>query len=276
MKTIIVQYDIKWGDPKANTARLSQMIDKAVQEENAQTDLIVLPEMFSTGFATEPEGIAEVLKDNGKTCESLEWMKSQATLYNCAIAGSIAVNDHKTNRYFNRFYFVKPGGEVTFYNKHHLFTYGGEDKRFTPGEKRVIVSWRSVNILLQVCYDLRFPVFARNRLLKDGKPEYDAILYVASWPVSRVEAWSTLLKARAIENQCFVIGVNRVGSDPVCIYPGASAVIDPYGHVLKSCETVSDTSKNAEKLVSANIDMDVLAAFRAKFPVLKDADNELK
>lgn len=276
MKTTIVQYDIKWGDPEANTARLAQMIEKAVKEESFQTDLIVLPEMFSTGFVTEPEGIAEVLQDNGNTCESLEWMKSQAALYNCAVAGSIAVNDLKTNRYYNRFYFVKTGGEVSFYNKHHLFSYAGEDRRFTPGKERVVVSWRGVNILLQVCYDLRFPVFARNRLLKDGKPEYDVILYVASWPVSRVETWITLLKARAIENQCYVIGVNRVGSDPVCVYPGASAIIDPYGHILNSCQTVSNIGKNAEGMVSADIDLEVLTAFRVKFPVLKDADNELE
>ena len=155
---------------------------------------------------------------------------------------------------------VHPDGQVQWYDKKHLFTYGGEHKSFTAGAERVIVNFRGVRILLQVCYDLRFPVWARNR------KDYDMILYVASWPTPRVDAWNILLRARAIENQCYVVAVNRVGEDPACQYCGGSAVIDPYGHTLAACED------NKSCTAEATIDMDVLEAFRKKFPVLDDAD----
>ena len=216
MKTTILQRDIKWGDPKANIQRADEAISR-----NAGSDLYVLPEMFSTGFCTSPEGIAE--RDD----TTLQWMKSKASKIDAAIAGSIAVEED--GKYYNRFYFVKPDGEVTHYDKKHLFTYGGEHLRFTAGEERVVVEWRGVRILLEVCYDLRFPIWARNR------GDYDMILYVASWPTPRVAAWSALLVARAIENQCYVAGVNRVGSDPSCEYCGGSVIIDPYGKAIAAC-----------------------------------------
>ena len=209
--------------------------------------------MFSTGFCTNPDGIAENL-DN----ETLQWMKSKASEKSAAIAGSVAVTDGK--HYFNRFYFVKPDGSVTYYDKKHLFTYGGEHRRFTAGEERVIVEWKGVRILLQICYDLRFPVWARNRA------DYDMIIYVASWPTPRVAAWSALLVARAIENQCYVAGVNRVGADPACEYCGGTVVIDPYG------KTIAECPMGEESEASALVDMDALEAFREKFPVLNDAD----
>ena len=162
--------------------------------------------------------------------------------------------------FYNRLYFVRPDGSVEHYDKRHLFTYGGEDKHFTRGNRRVVVAWRGVRLLLEVCYDLRFPVWSRNR------GDYDAALYVASWPKSRVEAWSTLLRARAIENQCYVVGVNRIGEDPNCEYCGCSAIIDPYGRTLAECE------RDKECLAEAELDMEALRAFRAKFPVLRDAD----
>jgi predicted amidohydrolase len=209
--------------------------------------------MFSTGFCTNPDGIAENLNN-----ETLQWMKSKAAEKSAAIAGSVAVTDGK--RYFNRFYFVKPDGSVAFYDKKHLFTYGGEHHRFTAGEERVIVEWKGVRILLQICYDLRFPVWARNRA------DYDMIIYVASWPTPRVAAWSALLVARAIENQCYVAGVNRVGTDPACEYCGGTVVIDPYG------KTIAECPMGEESEASALVDMDALEAFREKFPVLNDAD----
>lgn len=248
MKVTILQRDIEWGNPTLNTARADEAISR-----NAGADLYVLPEMFSTGFCTSPEGISE-----SNDSKSLRWMKRKAAEMNAAIAGSIAVEED--DRYYNRFYFVKPDGEVAYYDKKHLFTYGGEHRRFTAGHERVVVAWRGVRILLEVCYDLRFPIWARNR------GDYDMILYVASWPTPRVAAWSALLVARAIENQCYVAGVNRVGSDPACDYCGGSVIIDPYGQAMASCPD------NTECEATAEIDMAALEAFREKFPVLHDAD----
>lgn len=251
MKLTILQRDIVWGDPAANAARLEETLGQL-----PEADLYVLPEMFSTGFATLPEGIAE----EGPEPPSLLWMKRMAAAKNAAIAGSIAL--HTTDGlYRNRFYFVKPDGSVAHYDKHHLFTYGGEHLRYSAGGERTVVEWRGVRVLLQVCYDLRFPLWGRNR------GDYDLALYVASWPASRSHAWSTLLRARAIENQCYVAGVNRIGSDPACLYCGASAIIDPYGLVAADC------AENTECHASANIDMEALRAFRKKFPVLDDADD---
>lgn len=248
MKVTILQNDIYWSDISANTNHVDEIMDKA-----GKADLYVLPEMFSTGFCTHPEGIAD---KNGIT---LEWMRKKAAEKEAAIAGSVAIEEN--GKFYNRFHFVYPDGKVVCYNKKHLFTYGGEDKRFTPGSERVIAEYKGVRILLQICYDLRFPVFSRNR------NDYDVAIYVASWPTPRVEAWKALLKARAIENQCYVLAVNRVGSDPFCQYCGGSAVIDPYGKIVSACED------GKECFAVADIDMKELLAFREKFPVLGDADS---
>ena len=250
MKVTILQRDIVWASPAVNTQRADEAIDR-----NPGADLYVLPEMFSTGFCTVPDGIAE-----SADSDTLQWMKAKSAAINAAIAGSIAINEN--GKYYNRFYFVKPDGSVSYYDKKHLFTYGGEHQRFTAGDSRVVVEWRGVRIMLEVCYDLRFPIWARNH------GDYDMILYVASWPTPRVGAWSTLLLARAIENQCYVAGVNRVGTDPTCQYCGGSVIVDPYGVVMASC------ADGQECEASAEIDMDKLAAFRQKFPVLNDADFE--
>lgn len=247
MKVIILQTDICWANPATNQKHIEKMM-----EAHTGADLYVLPEMFSTGFCTQPEGVAET------ECESLRWMEQQARKRECAIAGSVATEED--GKYYNRFYFVYPDGQACWYDKKHLFTYGGEDKHYTPGNKRVIVPFRGVRFLLEVCYDLRFPVWSRNR------GDYDAILYVASWPTPRVEAWKMLLRARAIENQCYVIAVNRVGKDPTCEYCGGSAVIDPYGHTLAACKD------ECEEGTEAIVNMDSLEVFRKKFPVLDDAD----
>lgn len=248
MRVSILQCDICWAEPSVNVQNADAAIERA-----GEADLYVLPEMFSTGFCTRPEGIAEKA-DN----DTLEWMKKKAIQKQCAIAGSIATEEN--GRYYNRLHFVYPDGSVRSYNKKHLFTYGGEDRFFTAGTERVIVEYKGVRILLQICYDLRFPVFSRNR------NDYDMAVYVASWPTPRVDAWKALLRARAIENQCYVVAVNRVGTDPNCEYCGGSAIIDPYGKTLTACEDGKAESATAE------ISMETLSAFREKFPVLNDAD----
>ena len=254
----LIQSDIAWADPQTNRDRLSQVFARL-----PKSDLVVLPEMFSTGFATEPAGIAE------KGTESLDWMREMAVRYDCAVAGSLALE--RDGRYYNHFAFVTPEGELSGdglvgsgqagYNKRHLFTFGGEDKQFTAGSERVIVSWRGVRFLLSVCYDLRFPVFLRNR------GDYDVLLCVASWPAVRRYPWDTLLRARAIENQCYVAAVNRVGDDPVLHYSGGSVLLDWLG------QPMAQVPDGTEGFVSGEITPDALRAAAAKFPVLSDADD---
>lgn len=253
MKISIVQFSPAWKAPEANRDSLKKLLARV-----PETDLIVLPEMFSTGFVTDPAGVAE------KDGESLRFMQETASGHNCAVAGSLAVEEE--GAFFNRFYFVFPDGREVHYDKHHLFTFGGEHRTFTAGEKPVVAEFRGVRILLQVCYDLRFPVFSRNRLQPDGKVLYDLALYVASWPDVRSEAWDTLLRARAIENQCFLAGVNRVGEDPGNRYSGHSVILGPKGQVLAGCR------EYREEVVTCEIRLEDLQAFRSQFPVLQDAD----
>lgn len=248
MNVTILQHDIVWANPAENRKRIEAML-----KQQPASDLYVLTEMWATGFAIQPQGVAETLPSS-----SLEWMKGMATTLNAAIAGSLAIEEG--GRYYNRFYFVKPDGSFASYDKRHLFTFGGEHEQYAKGAERKIVEWRGVRFLLQVCYDLRFPVWSRNQV------GYDAVLYVANWPVPRIKAWNTLLRARAIENQCYVVGVNRVGEDPKCQYNGWSAIIDPYGRTIAAPPTGTEQGATAE------IDMERLNAFRAKFPVLNDAD----
>lgn len=248
MKITLIQTDLLWNDSAGNRARFEQKIAEA-----GSADLIVLPEMFSTGFCTQPRLAAEPLGG-----ETLPWMKRIAQKTDCALAGSVAVEEN--GNYFNRFYFVKPDGSVSQYDKRHLFTYGGEHKEFTAGDKRVIVEYKGWRILLQICYDLRFPVWSRNR------NDYDLALYTANWPTPRVDAWSALLRARAIENLCYVAGINRTGTDPNCSYCGKSALLDFKG------QTLADVEPGKEALLSAELDADALRDFRKNFPALQDAD----
>lgn len=248
LKITALQMDLVWGNPEANAVAAKAMIGAT-----PGSDVYVLPEMWSTGFATEPKGIAEADE------RSLNWMKTVAQQTGAAIAGSVATKVGEDD-YRNRFYFVKPDGEVTYYDKHHLFTYGGEHHRYTAGEERTIVEYKGVRFMLRVCYDLRFPMWNRNH------EDYDCALFVASWPTPRVEAWRTLLRARAIENQCYLVGVNRVGTDPACQYCGGTALIDPYGQTIQECE------RGKVEAITCEIDMEALEAFRQKFPVLKDRD----
>ena len=284
MKVYICQCNLRWCDREGNRVHIEELLSQAGESGRAQGTaegrmssgieagdaegtevgqesagietggLIVLPEMFSTGFITMPAGEAE---SDGA---SLGWMKAIAKKYGCAVAGSVATEDG--GLFYNRFYFVKPDGTFVKYDKRHLFSFAGEDRRFTAGSEKVITEYNGVRFFLQICYDLRFPCFSRNILPNP----YDAVIYVASWPSPRIGAWDTLLKARAIENQCYAIGVNRVGKDPSCQYNGHSSIVDPYGNASASC------AEGVEEIVSADLDLDSLQAFRDKFPVLKDAD----
>lgn len=248
MKIILLQRDIVWGDPARNIERLDEAFRSV-----APTDLYVLPEMWSSGFATDPVGYAEETPG-----AALEYMIRKSAELDAAIAGSVAVHDPRG--YHNRFYFVKPDGSFEKYDKHHLFTYSGEHHRYTAGGDRVTVEWRGVRFRLTVCYDLRFPGWCRNN---DG---YDVMLCVASWPEVRVEPWKALLRARAIENQCYVIAVNRVGDDPGNHYCGASMAIDAWGNIVAAC------TDDLECAADIELNMEALKEFREKFPVLGDRD----
>jgi len=245
----LVQTHLAWENPAINIAHFDsvcQTIDK--------TDLIILPETFTTGFSMTPEPIALNAKQN----IALDWMTATAKTKACAICGSMIVQDG--DAYFNRFYFIEPNGQVVFYDKRHLFSMAGEDKAFTSGNKHLIINYKSWQIKPFICYDLRFPVWSRNT------DDTDLMIYVANWPESRISAWTTLLKARAIENQCYVAGVNRIGIDGKEInYNGNSMIVEPKGKVIASLgQTNQTTSLTLNKL---NLD-----TYREKFPVGKDAD----
>lgn len=248
MNVVTLQTDICWADIDANLVRLDRMIDEVVD-----VDLIVLPEMFATGFCMDAKSVAE--QDGGKV---LEWMREKAATLCCALTGSVAVACGGC--YYNRMYFVCSDGSYRFYDKRHLFTFGGEDKVYTHGKERVVVEYKEFRFLLQVCYDLRFPVWSRCR------GDYDAIIYVANWPEGRRDVWDTLLKARALENQCYVIGSNRVGADDTGTYNGGSVIIGPYGKIIARCEDGAVASASG-KIVRAVEDN-----FRLRFPALADAD----
>jgi predicted amidohydrolase len=250
MKTAIVQHIIRWNELEGNLQHLETLLARQLG-----ADLYVLAETFATGFMAE--GATEQAGEQAHRI--VDWMKQQAHRLDAAIAGSVATMDDVGLR--NRLFFVRPDGSYDYYDKRHLFGYAGETDEYVAGERRVVTEWRGVRFLLQVCYDLRFPVFSRNR------GDYDAIIYVANWPLRRRDVWQTLLKARALENQCFVVGVNIVGSDKVCEYAGDSVILNAYGHALASCVT------GEEGVAVAEFDMEELQRFRKKFPVLEDADS---
>lgn len=226
LKVSILQTELIWEDPEANRQRFTQKL--AVLP---QTQLIVLPEMFTTGFSMNAEKLAEP-----KEGPTLKWMQGQAQKLNAAITGSLIVED--AGAYFNRLYFVFPDGTYQTYDKRHTFTLAGEHKVYTRGTQKCIIEYEGFRICPQVCYDLRFPVWARN------VEDYDVLLYVANWPEKRTQAWDTLLKARAIENMAYCIGVNRIGSDgnghP---YVGHSAVYDVLGNRISQEDWESEFSQ---------------------------------
>lgn len=244
-RVTIVQRPIEWQNREANLAAIEEML------VGVDSDVVVLSEMFQTGFVTHPEAVA----DSGVT---LDWMRRIAVKMDAAIVGSVIVKDGESYR--NRMYFVMPDGGIEWYDKHHLFTIGGEGEHFKRGNERKVVAWRGVRYFLEICYDLRFPVWSRLR------GDYDAIIYSALWPTPRREVWRTLLRARAIENQAYVVGVNRIGDEPTLNYSGDSAVIDYYGR------TVVDMA-DSSGISSAELDIEALETFRRKFDVGRDADD---
>ena len=255
MRTALIQTELYWENPVANLA----MLEEKIWEIARPVDLIVLPEMFTTGFTMKPKALAEL--PGGHT---YKWMAQMARQSGAAICGSCIVTEK--NKYFNRLVWVDPYGNFAHYDKRHLFRMGGEHLQYEAGNSRLSVTWKSWRISLLICYDLRFPVWSRNGLSEDGNPEFDLLIYVANWPAPRTEVWDTLLKARAIENLSWVIGVNRIGSDGNGIdYSGHSALIDYKG------QPVHPLSNTAEPIV-ADLSLSDLQDFRAKFPAHLDAD----
>ena len=247
----LIQTNIFWKDISKNI----NQITKRLEQINNKVDIILLPEMFSTGFTMSPENVYE--KMDGKT---ITWMKEMAVKYESAIAGSIVIKDK--SKFFNRFLFVTPLGKVQFYDKRHTFSYVGEDKKYFSGKNKGIIKYKGWKICLGICYDLRFPVWSRN------KENYDLIIYVANWPSPRINAWDKLLPARAIENCSYSIGVNCIGEDPNNnLYPGHSSVYDYFGNLI------SDKLSNKLSNINITIDRQSLLKYRKKFDFLKDQDN---
>lgn len=237
---------MEWEHTARNLERLEPVVAAA------EADVVVLPEMFATGFKLRPAVVAE--PQDGLVVTT---MRRWAATYKKAVVGSAVIVEEGTYR--NRMFFVKPSGEIQWYDKRHLFRPGGEGRDYTPGDKRVVVEYMGFRFLLQICYDLRFPVWSRCR------GDYDAIVCCAAWPAPRRAAWRTLVRARAIENQCYVAAVNRAGADPGIVYAGDSALVDFRG------ETTAEAGCGVQTL-TATWDREALEAFRARFPAWRDAD----
>lgn len=250
----LIQSYLHWEDKKANLT----MLEEKIISIKGKTEIVVLPEMFSTGFSMKPELLAE--KMDGET---VEWMKRLSKEKKIILTGSVIIEEGKN--FYNRLLWVLPNEQIGVYNKRHCFAYAGEDKHYTSGDSRLIASVKGWKINLQICYDLRFPVWARQQ--KNEIAEYDVLVYVANWPERRNLAWKTLLQARAIENQCYVIGVNRMGNDGNGIYhSGDSMVIDPLGEILYH-------KTHEEDIFTITLLKEKLDEVRQKFPFWKDADD---
>ncbi|GAC1425266.1 MAG: amidohydrolase [Chitinophagaceae bacterium] len=255
----IIQSVLHWQDKPANLAMFEEKI-KAIKEK---TEVVVLPEMFNTGFSMEPALLAESMKG-----ESIAWMRRIATGKKIILTGSLIIEED--GKYYNRLVWMLPSGQYGVYDKRHRFAFAGENEQFTAGSKRLVASVKGWKLNLQVCYDLRFPVWARQAPTQPppvgGEPEYDVLIYVANWPERRRHAWNTLLQARAIENQCYVVGANRVGDDGNHIhYSGDSMIVDPLGEVLY-------TKAQEEDVFTIVLQKEKLEEVRNKLPFWKDAD----
>jgi predicted amidohydrolase len=250
IKIALIQSPLIWENPKANRDNFGQKID----EINDNVNLIVLPEMFTTGFSMDPSIIAETMDG-----ETVNWMKAMAKVKNAAITGSIIITEN--NNFYNRLLFVFPSGEIQQYDKRHLFSLAGEDKVYTKGTQKLIVEYKGFKICPLVCYDLRFPVFSRNA------ENYDILLYSANWPKPRTNAWDILLKARAVENMCYTIGVNRTGTDNNSHeYTGHSQAVDFLGnYILEPQETAG--------IFIVGLEKEKLLETRKKLAFLDDRDD---
>lgn len=254
MKISLLQLNTQWMDASANIRSAERLMELA-----PDSDLYVLPEMWATGFCTEP-----TLDTAEQAHIALEWMHQTARQRNCAVAGTLPVRSWPeedvpsgTAMWRNRFYFVRTDGSEQYYDKRHLFTPAGEHLTYAPGKERVIVTYRGLRFMLQTCFDLRFPECGRNL----AASTYDILLYAACWPQPRIEAWTALLRARAIENQTCCIGVNRTGTDPACIYNGHSAAFDAYGRRLAEAD-------EAEQVLTICPDIEHQQRLRSKFRVI--------
>ena len=259
MKITLIQTHLFWENREKNLSYFDVLID-SIKE---QTDLIILPEMFTTGFTMNPKAFAE--SDN----VTLEWFKQKAKQKNAVITGSVAINDN--NNYFNRLFWVEPNQTYSTYDKRHLFRMAKEYENYTAGTKKIIRQINDWKICPLICYDLRFPIWSRNTYKKisdtECEAQYDVLIYVANWPEVRNYPWKQLLIARAIENQCYVIGVNRIGLDGNNInHSGDSVVINPHGQII------SKTKPNEQSIETVTLDKKYLNDFRKAFPVGLDAD----
>jgi len=249
MKIALIQAPLLWENPKQNRNYFEDKIN-SIRET---IDLIVLPEMFTSGFTMNPKAVAETLQG-----ETILWLQALAKAKNSAITGSLVIEEN--GNFYNRLVFVLPSGAIKTYDKKHLFTLAGEDKAYTSGTQKMLIEYQGFKICPLICYDLRFPVFARNT------EEYDVLIYVANWPKPRINAWDALLKARAIENMCYTIGVNRIGEDPnKHDYPGHSQVIDELGNYLIAPQEI-------EGVFITTLNKNTLEANRQKFGFLNDRD----
>ncbi|MCI5560060.1 MAG: nitrilase family protein [Phocaeicola sp.] len=251
MKIALIQSDIEREDITTNLSTATQTLQN-LREKGVE--LVVFPEMFTTGCTIEPQNVAEGME--GRT---VQWFKEQASLCNFAIVGSVPIVEN--GYYYNRMLFVTPEGNIHTYNKRHLFSYGNEHLSYTAGNERTIVNYKNIRFLLQICYDLRFPVYSRNL------GDYDAAIYIAAWPEGRINVWDKLIQARAIENQCYVLAVNRVGKDKWGTYTGHTAIVDFYGNPVGEC------TESMPGVIIYELTLDKLQRFREKFPVLADADH---
>lgn len=248
----LIQSTIYWEDAAQNRIMYEEKI-KSIQE----AQLIILPETFNTGFSMQAKKTAETMDG-----DTVTWMQRIASEKNVILCGSMFIREDE--HIYNRLLWVLPSKQIGYYNKRHLFSLAKENVSYTAGEQRVIAQVNGFKINLQVCYDLRFPVWSRQQ----SEDEYDVLLYVANWPEPRIEAWKTLLRARAIENQCYVLGVNRVGTDGMGIhYKGASSIIDPMGHVI-TCK-----DQGEEEILIQTLDKKRISETRTTFPFLKDKDS---
>ena len=264
-----LQTNLAWENKNANL----QLLGKKINGLQEKTEIVVLPEMFSTGFSMQPKLFAETMEG-----ETVQWMKEISSSNKIILTGSLIIEEN--DQFYNRLIWMLPNGEFGYYDKRHLFGLAQEDKYYTAGNKRLIASVKGWKINLQICYDLRFPLWARNRIVPiekpmeeepqtspDTRPEFDVLLYVANWPERRSHAWKTLLCARAIENQCYVVGVNRVGVDGNNVsHSGNSLVIDPLGEVLYHMA-------DEEDIFTITLQKEWLNDVRKKFPFWKDADD---
>ena len=251
LRITIIQTPLHSENIKKNILMFSEKIDSIAE----QTDLIVLPEMFNTEFSMKSKELSETM--NGRT---IQWMKKKANEKNCVITGSLIISEN--NNFYNRLIWMRPDDSYEVYDKRHLFRMADEHNYFSAGNERIIVNLKGFRICPMICYDLRFPVWSRN------KNDYDVLIYIANWPEARNFAWKTLLSARAIENQCFVIGVNRIEKDiKNQSYSGDSAVLDAKGTIL------SNTKSHQENIETITISLQELEEFRKVFPAVLDADS---